>query len=246
MMKMRKKMSKEYKENAKKGVNFGKKLIQISIFGNNKYNIVIDGQTTDFNKFVEIIVQKVIDPVVKEAGKELEATIKSKWSDIVIVNIAKAMNEIAKQQWQESEDKNLININSQDVIEKAQRESEKALEEFEARGNGNQIINDINKYIKSIEKENAAQTKELNNYRKSTAKKKESEVINWLVLIGFVLSIIGMILFVVLTDKLPIKKFLMAGGILSGVVFMLVIGITRNKDPKVQNGESDENFNRED
>ena len=76
--------------------------------------------------------------------------------------------------------------------------------------------------------------------------KKESEVINWLVLIGFVLSIIGMILFVVLTDKLPIKKFLMAGGILSGVVFMLVIGITGNKDPKVQNGESDENFNRKD
>lgn len=85
--------------------------------------------------------------------------------------------------------------------------------------------------------------KEFNNDK---LEKKESEVINWLVLIGFVLSIIGMILFVVLTDKLPIKKFLMAGGILSGVVFMLVIGITRNKDTKVQNGESDENFNRED
>ena len=68
----------------------------------------------------------------------------------------------------------------------------------------------------------------------------------WCALIGFVLSLICMILFVVLADKLPIKKVMILGGILSGVLFMLLIGIIENRDKKVQNGELNENFNKKD
>ena len=199
-----------------------------------------------YEEYIKEPVDRALQKIEEE--KQQKDLIKESTKVCTDAFVARKINIVATEREEQVTRENKIVVTEEEISAMADEIRKYLLRIIDDGKNSEQIVKVIEDCTKETTKENAKLTEEFYEHLKSTetkSAKETSEAINWFILIGFVLSLICMILFVVLTDKLPIKKFLIAGGILSGVVFILLIGMTANKDIKVQNDESNENFMKE-